>query len=414
MRRLALAVLAASFALTLVLAPWNDVRVSDLPLYTFYGDHFTSGDLPYRDVAFEYPPLAAVTLALPGLAGGGYDGYRFAFGVLVLAALATLVLLCGALAARTGGDRGVAMLAAAAAPLLAGAVLRTHFDAVPVVLLCAALLALVEGRTRIAFALLGLAVATKGFPLVVAPVALAWLAGRGRGRAAVEGAVVLVAVAGALVLAAVALSPAGARYALRYQVDRPAQVESAPAAVLLGLDALGAGRERGVKSYGSDGVLHPASGAVEALFAAALVGVLALLALGAAAPRAPPASERALVLASLAAVAAFAAFGKVFSPQFLTWLIPLAALALSWRMRPLALLLAGSAPATLMWFPRLYGRVVAHDAAVMALVAARDLAVIAAVGLAVRSLLRTRREPARGSGSPRQASRPRPRSPAAR
>ena len=51
------------------------------------------------------------------------------------------MVLCGALAARTGGDRRRALLAAAAMPLLCGAMLRTHFDLAPVALMLLALLA---------------------------------------------------------------------------------------------------------------------------------------------------------------------------------------------------------------------------------------------------------------------------------
>src|SRR5436853_385828 len=80
--------------------------------------------------------------------------------------------------------------------------------------------------------LFGAAAMTKGFPLVVAPVALAWLGG----RAALRGAVALVAVVAVLVGAAVALSPSGALDAVRYQTDRPVQVESLPALVVRAVD----------------------------------------------------------------------------------------------------------------------------------------------------------------------------------
>ena len=51
-------------------------------------------------MAFEYPPLAAPAIALPGLAGTGEDAFRWAFAVWTLLGAAAVVLLCGALAAR--------------------------------------------------------------------------------------------------------------------------------------------------------------------------------------------------------------------------------------------------------------------------------------------------------------------------
>ena len=132
---------------------------------------------------------------------------------------------------------------------------------------------------------------------------------------------------------AVTVSPDGALDAVRFQLDRPVQIESSPAMVVLGLDAVGAGHAESVKSFRSDGLLHPASDAVTSLFLTALVALVALLCVRAASGR-PGGGDpmRGLVLASLAACAGFAMFGKVFSPQFVTWVLPLGALAFAWRM----------------------------------------------------------------------------------
>ena len=81
-------------------------------------------------------------------------------------------------------------------------------------------------------------------------------------------------------------------------------------------------------SHRSDGLVHPLDEAVSALAALALVAVLALLAALVARPAAAGDDRRRLVLAALAAVAAFAVLGKVLSPQFVIWMLPLGALAL--------------------------------------------------------------------------------------
>src|SRR4029450_13467350 len=100
----ALTLLAAGWALTLFVAPWSDERVNDLFVYRTFAAPVLDGALPYRDVAFEYPPLAAPATALPGLAGTGEETFRIPFALWTLAAAVTVVLLCGALAGRTGGD----------------------------------------------------------------------------------------------------------------------------------------------------------------------------------------------------------------------------------------------------------------------------------------------------------------------
>ena len=416
MKRAAVALVAAALGATLPPGPWGDERVSDLFLYRSYADVFLAGSLPYRDVPFEYPPLAAPLIALPALAGTGQEAYRLAFAALVLVLAAGLVLLVGALARRTGGDPRRAMLAAAAAPLLTGALVRTRFDLAPVVLTVAALVLLCSQRPRAGMAVLGLGAMTKGFPLVAAPVALAWLVARGERRAAVEGAAALCLVCLAVGGAAVALSPGGALDAVTYHVERPVQVESAPALALLGLDKLGVGEAETVHSHGSDGIEHPAATAVAALSGALMVGVIALIV--AAVARRPPeetgpgdqAEARTLALASLAAVAAFAAFGKVLSPQFLIWLAPLGALAFAWRMHALALAVAAATALTLVEFPAHYGDVLARHPAALGLVAVRDAVMAAVVVLAAGELL-VRRAPARGPARlrwPARRHRPRP------
>jgi uncharacterized membrane protein len=386
----ALVLLVAGWALTLWVAPWSDERVNDLFVYRAFAAPVLDGGLPYRDVAFEYPPLAAPAIALPGLVSTAAEGFRWAFAVWTLLGAAAVVLLCGALARHTGGDARRAMLAAATMPLLCGAVLRTHFDLFPVALVLAALLLLVRNRPRAAFAVLGVAVMTKAFPIVIAPIAIAWLLARGRRRDAWQGALVCAAVMAAIAGAAVAVSPDGALDAVRFQLDRPVQVESSPALVVLGLDAVGAGHAESVKSFRSDGLLHPASDAVTSLFLTVLVALVTLLCVRVASGG-RDAGARELVLASLAACAGFALFGKVFSPQFVTWVLPLGALAFAWRMHALALAVGLVAVLTQIEFPAHYFDVVAREPLAVGVVALRNIALAAVIALTLRELRTPRR-----------------------
>ena len=99
--------------------------MNDLFVYRSFAEPLLDGALPYRDIAFEYPPLAAPAIALPGLLGTGEESFRWAFAIWTLAGGAAVVLLCGALARATGGDPRRAMFAAALMPVLCGA-LRAH------------------------------------------------------------------------------------------------------------------------------------------------------------------------------------------------------------------------------------------------------------------------------------------------
>lgn len=400
----ALALLVAGWALTLWVAPWADERVNDLFVYRSFAEPVLDGGLPYRDIAFEYPPLAAPAIALPGLAGTGGETFRWAFALWTLGAAMAVVLLCGALARVTGGAARRAMLAAALMPILLGALARTHFDLVPVALLLAGLLLLIRGRPRTGLAVVGLGVMTKAFPLAVVPVVLAWLVARGRRREAWQAGLACAAVIAVTAGAAVAASPKGAVDAVRYHLDRPAQIESSPALVLLGLDAAGAGEARSVASHRSDGMLHPAADAVTSLFVTALVALVTLLCVGVAGrerlrnrrlhhgARSVERRGRELVIASLAACTGFALFGKVLSPQFVMWVLPLGALALAWRLHALAGAVALAAALTQIEFPAHYFDVVAREPLAIALLVLRNLALLVVLVLSVRALQPHRQE----------------------
>jgi uncharacterized membrane protein len=372
-------VLAASFAVTMQVMPWSNESVRDLSIYSTDASAFLDGHLPYRDIQFEYPPLAAPALALPGVFGTGDLAYRRAFALFMLALAFCVLALVKALARQTGGDQRLAVAAVALSPLAMGALVRNHFDLLPVAMTLAALVLVLRARPVAGFAVLGAAVMTKGFPVVVAPVALAWLVGRGERRAALNGAIALAVVVAVVATVAIAISPSGALDSIRYQTDRPVQVESLASFGVRAVDALGGAHAIPVGSYRSNGLLHPDSGIFTLLFAAIGAGAVALLSLGAA-RRSDP---RSLVLTSLAAVAAFATFGKVLSPQYLIWTLPLAALALAWRRWALAGALGLATLLTFVEFPSHYFDLLGDSAFALTVVGARDALLVVAVGLAV-------------------------------
>src|SRR5262249_41680426 len=176
--------------------------------------------------------------------------------------------------------------------------------------------------------------------------------------------------------------------------DRPLQIESLGSAVLLAahhLFGMGLGWHN---SHGSDNL----SGAVAV--AAAVVSTVAQAALllwiwfRFAVARAAT-TQTALVDASLAALLTFVALGKVLSPQFILWLLPLAAL-LAGRLGWIALVaLAAASGLTRGWFPDRYQSLVFHfDELASWLVLARDV-VLAALLVAAVVVLRDRLVPAR-------------------
>ena len=384
------ALLAATFCPTFLFDPWQHELVTDLPLYHGYADLFLDGVVPYREVGFEYPPLAAAVIALPGMVSLDPETYRYGFAVLAFILAVGVMFATGRLAALGGGREWVALLVVALAPVATGAMIRTHFDLAPVLCLVAGLAAVGAGRSKTGFALFGVGGALKVFPLVAVPIAVAWLIGRGRRSEAMVGLTVAAVAVALTVGAAVGLSAEGAGNAVEYHVERPVQIESLPASVLNGIEEAGGEAPEPFHSHRSDGLRHSAADALEVAFLALLGLAVAVLTVSASRVR----DVRGLALAGLTAAAAFATFGKVLSPQFMIWLVPLAAVAWAWGMYALAVVTTAAISVTLVWFPERYFDLVARDDDLLAVVAGRNVLLLLMLGLAaweIRRLVRASR-----------------------
>jgi hypothetical protein len=93
-----------------------------------------------------------------------------------------------------------------------------------------------------------------------------------------------------------------------------------------------------------------------------------------------PAEPERLIRYSAAAVLAFVALGKVLSPQFLIWLIPLVPLVAGRRGLAASALVGAALVLTQLWFPSRYWEYAGGvDGTVTAIVLARDLVLVAAL-----------------------------------
>jgi len=330
---------------------WARGNIVDWPSYQQYGRAIVDqGQVPYRDFAVEYPPGALPVFILPT----AFADYPSAF--------ANLMAVCGVLLAVVVAviDRR-AGLYAALAPVLVGSLILSRFDLWPALLLCVALLALLEGRDGLGWAFLGAAVAAKLWPFVVVPPALVWSLRRRRPRAPLAG----LAVAGAAFVPFAAIAPHGLWSSLHGQADRPLQIESLGASLLAVV-----GHPHVTTSHGSQNIVG--HGLLAALFA--VVQVVAVIVCWLEFARGPATRERLLTF-SAAAVCAFVAFGKVLSPQFMLWLIPLVPLVARGRRLPALALLTAACVLTQVWFPiRYFGY--AESFHLAGVVLARDLVLV--------------------------------------
>jgi hypothetical protein len=364
-------------------AHYDDEEIVDLPVYETYGNAIERGNVPYRDFRLEYPPGALPAFALPALAGGDDSAsFRVAFERLMALCGAACVLLAGLVLAglRASRPRTVAALAAIAAfPLVLGNVVLTRFDLWPAALVLGALAALVRGRDRLGFGVVGLAVAAKLFPAVLLPLALAHTWRRRGRREALTCLGIAVGVVALAFLPFVVLAPDGVAYSLERQLGRPLQIESLGSAFFLAAHHL-FGLELEMRSgHGSQNLdgLGPAVAGV-------VLTVVQLAALAWIWLRRPGTVEE-LVRWSATALVAFVALGKVLSPQFLIWLAPVVPLVAGRRGLNASLLLGGAMVLTQLWFPYRYWELALEfDELASWLVLARDVVLLAVLAVLVR------------------------------
>ncbi|WP_234334930.1 glycosyltransferase 87 family protein [Streptomyces sp. NRRL S-118] len=350
-------------------------------LYRHWYDLLALGTFPPDDVTWQYPPAAGLVLLAPGALPG--LTYYQAFVALTLAADAAVTV---ALARSGGRGEGGGSLGATGAWLwTCGLALLLHlplarYDVQVTAFAVFALLALAARRPkpRLGGALAGLGALVKVWPVLA-------LLGTPRGRTT-RRAWASAALTSAALLAALVLGFSHTLGFLRQQGSRGVQIES------LGGTALSLARLTGWPGavqyrYGAFELTGPhASGVAHAALALTAAALAWLVVWRVRSRRWSPATP---LDAALAAVLLFTVTSRVISPQYMVWLVGLAAVCLTsrhTRQRPVALLLLPAAALSALAYPVLYDEVIAVTPLGCGVVAARNGLLVAAALLSCRRL----------------------------
>lgn len=329
----ALVVLGLSFAFVPALGVTPEG--GDLDVFYGYATKVVHGDVPYRDFAIEYPPGALAPIVAPALGKPSEHTYAVRFELAMLGLFAALVLLLA--------RRPRAAFVVALAPLVLGPVVVKRFDVLPALLTLVALQLTVARRYAWAGAALGLGTAVKLYPVLLLPL-VAIAAGRRAGARAVGAFVVACA---AVVLPFLVLAPHGVIESVRSQIGRHLQIETPLASLALLAHSLGIVKV-GVVSEAHTYGLGGSSGALLAVLTTILF-LAALALIWRNAPRLVR-SRDGLILAWAATLCATVVLGRVLSPQYLIWLLPVVPLV---SLRATAWLVAALI-ATNLWYPSPY------------------------------------------------------------
>ncbi|MFD9501546.1 glycosyltransferase 87 family protein [Streptomyces sp. NPDC060035] len=340
--------------------PGPDVTSDVSVIYHGWYEVLRAGSFPLDDVTWQYPPAAALAVLSPALLP--FLEYPSAFFVLVLACDALVFLLLLYASGRPGTCAAGAWVWVVGVPLL-GPTAYARYDLMVTAVAVAALLAGVR-HPRVLGALAAFGALMKVWPVLL-------LAGTARGRATrLSWSAAAVTAGGLLLVAAVALP--GAFAFLAFQRDRGLEVES-PGALVFHL----------ARQFGWEGRVELRYGSLE--FTGAHVELVSTLALGLSVLafgwllvwrlRARTFAVHTPADAAFTAVLLFTTTSRVISPQYMVWLVGLAAVCLVFRgsrMAPPACMVLAATGVTLLEFPLGFAHVVASDAEGVALLVVRN------------------------------------------
>jgi hypothetical protein len=351
-------------------------QLSDVGGYQQWARLVRAGQVPYRDFALEYPPAALPAFLVPSYMSWSYaTSFAIVMGVCgagCIALLAATLRTVEASAERVWA----ALLLFAVSPLVLGSLFDTRFDLWPALLALAGIAALVRERPVLSGGLLGLGFAAKLWPGLLLPVAAIHLWRRRGSGSALTAVAAFLVVAAACLLPLAVLAPHGLWASVRGQLDRPLQVESLGAAILMAAEHLGMRPLATVTTHGAQALSGRGAGLAADL--SSLAEILAVVGIWIAYARRRTHEHETALLAAAATVAAAVAFDKVLSPQYLIWLVPFVALAAGLRGVVGAGFLLLALGLTQTWFPWSYWQLASGHASPWSwYLLARDLALVA-------------------------------------
>ncbi|CCK30679.1 hypothetical protein BN159_6300 [Streptomyces davaonensis JCM 4913] len=379
------------FVFKVYVFPGPDVTSDVSAIYQGWYEVLRTGTFPQEDVTWQYPPAAALAILSPALLF--WLDYASAFFVLAFTADLAVLLLLHYAGPRPGHSLRGAWVWTVGVPLL-GPTVYARYDVMVTAVAVAALLAGAR-HPRVMGALTAFGALLKVWPVLLLVAA--------RRRSAWVSAIVTAALLAGLF----GLAMPGAFAFLTFQRDRGTEVESLGALVF-----------HVARHFGWDGQVLLNYGSVEFLGPYVDVVSTAALALTGLAFgwlllwrfRAKRFLPHTLADAAFVAVLMFTTTSRVISPQYLVWLIGLAAVCACFRGSrmgwPVALVLLASL-VTVLEFPVWFAHVVASDTLGITLLFLRNGLLVLATLLAARVLWRGTVSAAAPAPLPAQAARTR-------
>ncbi len=298
----------------------------DVQLYYNAARNVLAGQLPYRDFFFPYPPGSLAFFIPPALVSSDAIQYFRLFELEVLLLDWVALGVTALIALRFGQSLNRTMLLYTLAIPAMGVIVWQRYDLAPALVVILAFAAFIARQSGLAWTLLGFGTLVKIYPALLTPLFAIAEYRVGGTRRAMRGIIIFAAIVALGMVPFFIASFEETANIFLSQSGRGFEIESVGASLMVVASWLGFPAQivyrRRLNTWDVD---SPASSALQLLFLVLQVAAIAFVYWRFL--RAQRVDASTLIRYSLTVIAASLLTAKVFSPQFIVWLFPLALLS---------------------------------------------------------------------------------------
>lgn len=345
--------------------PYAQTPQHTLYLYYNYARQLLEGNIPYRDFPLEYPPLSLLAFVLPNLVKLGrslrYENYVWLFVLenAMWSIVTTLVLVRVASFLQPKRSVTQVLIVYVVLVAIASPILADRYDLFPALLTLLSLMCILEKSSTWAGIWLGLGIVAKLYPAVLLPIFSVYYLINREYRNLLH---FLLGMIGSVVITLLpfALFAKGHLLTfLSYHKARGLQIETLPAGIISLGHVLGLTQAKWTFRYGAFEIVSPFNDLIlqwlPLVFILTTLGVIVSCFTRFRYERATygEITGESIVIYALIALLAFIVTSKVFSPQYIIWLLPFAPLLSLRQVSVLAAIFAMTIAIYPFWYDAL-------------------------------------------------------------
>ncbi|MBD2165944.1 DUF2029 domain-containing protein [Calothrix membranacea FACHB-236] len=312
----------------------NSLGSHDINIYYQYSLNILEGKLPYRDFNVEYPPLALLSFLLPRLLTLGLSNNYHVYVCSLLLINITIVSLNSLLILKitksyySQNQQIIVLISYTLCSFLLVPIMLWRYDLFSTLLTVLALFAIISARPRLAGICLGLGIAAKLYPLVMLPIFAAYYLAHKNYRAILN---LFFGALGAITFSCLpflVIRNINFLSFLSYHKERGIQIESLPAGLITLAHKFGVIEVQTVGNYGSRNIVSPLDESILHALPWLFIIMYSIILLNSFYRFRQERYQNELVkVTALAAYTVlslliFIITNKVFSPQYLIWILP--------------------------------------------------------------------------------------------